>query len=177
MVPKWLLTLIDQGILSIANFLTGVIIGRVCSKEEFGLFLLGFTIIAFVQDIQGSFISTPYTIYIPRLKGIEKAQYTGSTLVHQFFLSVLAILILAITHVIIPAELWPKGFLSVIVALLFVIAFILMREYVRQVCFAIMKIALILDISFCVLQVSGLLLLVESHDMGNIILDQACLTT
>ncbi|HEX71760.1 MAG TPA: hypothetical protein ENN65_00375, partial [Candidatus Hydrogenedentes bacterium] len=34
------LTIADQGIVSSANFATSIIIGRMCSKEEFGLYLL-----------------------------------------------------------------------------------------------------------------------------------------
>ena len=65
-------------------------IGRLCSKEEYGLYALGFSLIIFFTDFQTALISTPYMVYSPRLNGDEKRQYTGSTLVHQLTISVLA---------------------------------------------------------------------------------------
>ena len=47
---KSLLSLVDQGVVSIANFATGVIIGRSCSEEQFGLYMLAFTIMPEALD-------------------------------------------------------------------------------------------------------------------------------
>ena len=77
------LSLADQGVASITNFVTGVIIARASSKEEFGLYMLGFSLILLVTDLQTSVIATPYMVYAPRLKGRAHALYAGSTLVHQ----------------------------------------------------------------------------------------------
>ena len=41
-------SLVNQGVVSATNFLTGVLIGRFCTKEEFGLFVLGFSIVLLV---------------------------------------------------------------------------------------------------------------------------------
>ena len=62
--------LADQGVSSATNFLTGVIIARACSKEELGLYMLGFSLVLFVTDLQTSLISTPYMVYAPRLKDV-----------------------------------------------------------------------------------------------------------
>ena len=77
------LSLADQAVASITNFVTGVIIARATSKEEFGLYMLGFTLIMLMTDLQTSLIATPYMVYAPRLKGTEQALYAGSTLIHQ----------------------------------------------------------------------------------------------
>src|ERR1035437_4034789 len=74
------LSLVDQGVVSATNFLTGVIIGRACSKEELGLYMLGFSLILLVTGLQTTLICTPYMVYAPRLKGSAHALYTGSTL-------------------------------------------------------------------------------------------------
>ena len=89
-----ILSLADQGVASAANFLTGVIIARACSKEELGLYMLGFSLILFVTDLQTSLISTPYMVYAPRLKDDAHALYTGSTLIHQLALCFLIMLAL-----------------------------------------------------------------------------------
>ncbi len=78
-----IVSLADQAVASVTNFVTGVIIARACSKEEFGLYMLGFSLILLMTDLQTSLITTPYMVYAPRLKGRAHALYTGSTLIHQ----------------------------------------------------------------------------------------------
>jgi O-antigen/teichoic acid export membrane protein len=156
-----LITVADQGIVSITNFLTGVILGRACAKEEFGLYMLGFSIVFFMMNLQTSLISTPYMIYSPRLKGNAQALYTGSTLIHQFALSALTILCLAVGGVVLSLGMGPQGLAPVVWAVVVVIAFILLRDYARQVCFARlrMRTALLLDSCVAVAQIGGVLLL------------------
>jgi hypothetical protein len=90
-----ILPLADQAVASAANFLTGEILARTCSKEELGLHMLGFSLILPVTDLQTSLIATPYMIYAQRLKGLAHALYTGSSLIHQLALSLFTLLALA----------------------------------------------------------------------------------
>ena len=78
-----IISLADQAVASATNFATGIIIARACSKEELGLYMLGFSLIFLMTDFQTSLITTPYMVYAPRLKGRAHALYTGSTLIHQ----------------------------------------------------------------------------------------------
>jgi len=61
---KGFIALTDQAVASATNFLTGVIIGRACTKEQFGLYMLGFSIVLFVMSLQTSLISTPYMVIV-----------------------------------------------------------------------------------------------------------------
>ena len=87
-----IVSLADQAVASATNFLTGVIIARACSKEELGLYMLGFSLILLMTDFQTSLITTPYMVYAPRLKGSAHALYTGSTLIHQLAFCLLTML-------------------------------------------------------------------------------------
>jgi O-antigen/teichoic acid export membrane protein len=158
---KGMVTLADQAVVSATNFVTGVIIGRACTKEEFGLYMLGLTIMLYVTNLQTSLILTPYMIFSPRLKGNAQALYTGSTLIHQLALSALTIICLAIGGVVISLGMGPQELAPIVWALVVVIAFILLRDYARQVCFARlqMRTALLLDSCIAVGQIGGLLLL------------------
>jgi len=155
---KNILALIDQAVVSVANFLTGLIIGRICTKEQFGLYALGFTVITMGICVQDSLILTPYTIYSPRLKGAELSQYKASTFFHQFLYSlcVLFLLILFLAGLSLGAG--PPGMAPVIEALIFVTAFILLRNYARRVSFAALDMgeALALDCVVSILQIFGL---------------------
>jgi len=71
-----IISLADQAVASATNFATGIIIARACSKEELGLYMLGFSLIFLMTDFQTSLITTPYMVYAPRLKGRAHALYT-----------------------------------------------------------------------------------------------------
>jgi len=158
---KGVITIADQAVASATNFLTGVIIGRACTKEQFGIFMLGFSIVLFVVTLQTSLISTPYMVYSPRMNPGEHARYTGSTLIHQLGLSALAIVALAPGGVALSFGIGPQGLAPVVWTLVVVITFIMLRENIRQISFANLrfKTALILDSVVAVVQIGGLLLL------------------
>ena len=155
------LSLIDQGVVSATNFLTGVIIARACSKEELGLYMLGFSLILLVTDLQTSLIATPYMVYAPRLKGEAHASYTGSTLIHQMGLCLLIVLGLIGGEIAVRHGVGPRGLGPVLYALIAMATFITLREYARRICFACLKVkrALLLDAGIAAGQIGGLLLL------------------
>jgi O-antigen/teichoic acid export membrane protein len=154
-------SLADQGVASATNFLTGVIIARACSKEELGLYMLGFSLILLVTDLQTSLIATPYMVYAPRLKDDAHALYTGSTLIHQLGLCFLIVLGLIGGEIAVRHGVGPRGLGPVLWALVAMATFITLREYARRICFACLKVkrALLLDTYIAAGQIGGLLLL------------------
>jgi O-antigen/teichoic acid export membrane protein len=155
------ITLADQGVCSATNFLTGVIIARACSKEELGLYMLGFSLVLLLTDLQTSLITTPYMVYSPRLSDRAHALYTGSTLIHQLTFCLITMVgiaggAIAVTHGVGPRALGP-----VLWALVFVSALIMLREHARRVSFARLKLktAFLFDAFIAIGQVSGLLVL------------------
>jgi O-antigen/teichoic acid export membrane protein len=158
---KGAFTLGDQGIVSATNFLTSVVIGRFCSKDQFGLYVLGLSIVLFASDFQISLISTPYMIYSPRMKGNELRLYNGSSLLHQVTFSILLVMALTVWGGYLIFGFGPPGLASILLTLSSVIGFILMREFIRRFCFAnlAMGTTLLFDFFVSVLQLGGLFLL------------------
>jgi O-antigen/teichoic acid export membrane protein len=154
-------SLADQAVASITNFVTGVIIARSSSKEEFGLYMLGFSLILLVTDLQTSLIATPYMVYAPRLKGRAHALYAGSTLIHQVVFSLLGMLALGCAAIGSRFGIGPRGLEPVLWALGAMVGLIMLREFVRRICFAGLKLRSVLVFDICVglAQVGGLLLL------------------
>jgi len=152
--------LADQVVCSATNFLTGIIVGRACSKEEFGAYSLGLSIVLLMGAIQAGLILTPYMICVPRLRGDARDRYTGSILVHEAVLCVLAAVFLALLagflHGTTSGELVP-----VAATMAAVVTFLLFREHARQVCFARLRMgaALALDCGVGVVQIAILALL------------------
>ena len=154
-------SLADQAVTSATNFLTGIIIARACSKEELGLYMLGFSLILFVTDMQTSLIATPYMVYAPRLKGHARALYTGSTLIHQVVFCLVAMLGVICGACAVANGVGPRALGPVMWALVLVIALMMLREFARRVCFTRLKLkaAFLFDTGIAVGQIGGLLLL------------------
>ena len=154
-------SLADQAVASGTNFASGLIIARACSKEEFGLYMLGFSLISLMTDFQTLLVSTPYMIYAPRLKERAHALYTGSTLIHQLALCLLTMLALVCGLLAVTMGVGPRGLGPVLWALVAVIGLIMLREFVRRVCFARLKLmtAFVFDTCIAVGQIGGLFLL------------------
>lgn len=158
---KWLQVLSDQVVVSGTSFLTGAIIGRAFGKNQFGLYILGYSIITIIVEIQSSFISSPYTIKSPRLKEDALFCYTGSVLILLIGLSALSTIFLAAWSALISHGVGPREITAIWWPLSVIMGCILLKEFGRRVCFAHLniRIVLFLDIIVSVVQISGLILL------------------
>ncbi len=158
-VRQGMTTIADQGVVSMTNFLTGVIVARSCSREELGLYSLGFGVVLLLTSAQTCLVSVPYNVYCMRVPEGERSAYTGSTLAHQMVMVVASIALLgAGLHLPSPGTGIP-GMGPVLSTLALTIAFTLAREYGRQLFFSRLRFAsvLLLDVAVAVLQLAVLL--------------------
>lgn len=132
--------LFDQGFCSIANFLTGVLVARACTKAEYGLYVLGFTLLMTAKSIQVSLSGTPFTVFSPRLRDKERQFYLGSTLIQHLVVSAIA----AVGFVIAAAVLFAAGrtdnFARVLFALAVASVFVMLRDFMRYVLLAQLRV-------------------------------------
>lgn len=139
-IRQGVVVLFDQGFCSIANFLTGVLVARACSKAEYGLYVLGFTLLMTAMGIQASLSGTPFTVLSPPLKGKDRQFYLGSTLVQHLVVSAIA----AFAFVVGAAVLFAAGridrFARVLFALGVVSVFVLLRDFMRYVLLAQLRV-------------------------------------
>lgn len=159
-----LIALADQGIVSATNFATGVIIGRVCGKADLGVYALVWTLIALTTEISAALITTPYTVFNPQLSLYQRSRYLGSVLVHQLLLSLVFTLSMVAGGVLGSRLGWfPNNVSNAVTTTAGVILFIGLREFVRRVSFAELKVgsALLVDAIVCLIQVGGLLILLH----------------
>jgi len=160
-VRQSIVSLADQAVASITNFLTGIIIARACSKEELGLYMLGFSVVLFMMDMQTSLITTPYMVYAPRLKERAHALYTGSTLIHQLAFCLIALLGVMCGAFAVSNGIGIRALGPVLQSLVVAVSLIMLREHARRVSFARLRLktAFIFDACIAVGQISGLLVL------------------
>lgn len=161
------LSLVDQIVNSGTSFATSVIIGRLGSsaefrREELGIYFLGLSLVLFMRGLQAESILSSYTIFFHRRSGSSLDSYRGSKLVHHLVGSALFII-----GMVIFAG-WRAdgaGLTRVLWILAAAAPFLLLREYLRQLSFAHLRLraALILDTTVSALQLTGLLLLAWFH--------------
>ncbi len=123
----------DQGLYSLTNFMTGVLLARSLAKEDYGIYVLALSLIVSVMGIQRAVITVPYTVYSQKHKNDVFNIYTGSVFVHQ-----VALLIIAIAFSLLFSQYFflRKGsaYNSVFVLITFSLAAIgvLLRDFVRS---------------------------------------------
>ena len=134
---------------------------RMVSQGEFGLFTLGWTVIVFLESVHTTLVSTPYTVYCPRLKGAELARFTGSALVQHLFLTVSLAVVGIFTSLGLTLMGNSKELSLLAWAITIAIVPILLRDHIRRLCFARlwMRAAIAVDLLTVVIQL-GLLLAV-----------------
>ena len=130
-----LLCIIDQGVVSVASFATSVLVGR-NAPEELGVYYIVLSIVYFIRGIQQQMILTPYTIFHHKHQNGGLDSYRGSCLIQQFGLTALAALFLVGTAITASLGWLESPIASPLIVLLFLLPPLLMREVVRQYCFA-----------------------------------------
>jgi len=158
------LALADQAVVSGANFAASFVLALALTKEGYGLYGLGFTIVQLLLNTQSAVVTSAYMVNSPKFEEDERRRYTASVLVHQGILCLVAIIGLGLAALLLPRAggMSAESSLGALAPLLgiqaVVIAFILLREFVRQLSFAAMNmaLALALDIGFASLQLGAL---------------------
>ena len=154
-------TLGDQAIVSGGNFATQFLLAHALTREGFGLFGVGYTIVQLLLNTQASLITAAYMVNLPRRSAEDRAQYTGSTLIHQIVLAIVGVFGLALGAGSMLALGHDNGLGGVLACQAAVIVFILFRDYARQLSFASLRVgeALGLDSVFVGVQFAAIAVL------------------
>jgi O-antigen/teichoic acid export membrane protein len=152
------LTLLDQAITSATSLATSIIVARATSPHDFGLFVLGVSVVTLLLFAQDAAIVSPYLVHGPRMRGRLPA-FAGSVFVHQVMLSGLAMAGLALGLVVVlVGGIGGGGLATVLMALVFALPFVLAKELVRRMALADLDqaSALAVDAGAAVAQLAGL---------------------
>jgi O-antigen/teichoic acid export membrane protein len=132
-IRQALVVFLDQGFCSATNFLTGALLARACSKAEYGLYVLGFTLLVITMDIQVSLSGIPFTVLSPQLKSKDRRFYLGSTLIQHLGLSVVVAAGFVMAAFIVSITAGMNGFANMLFALSIASVLILLRDFIRFV--------------------------------------------
>ncbi|TWT48714.1 lipopolysaccharide biosynthesis protein [Botrimarina hoheduenensis] len=166
-VPRGLWGVADQGVVSLANFATPVLIGRYGGQEELGLYTLGLSVYLFVYAMARSLVWTPYTKHAPAIDANDLPSYTGSVSFHlAAYGAVSAAAILGAAGIALAAGQTQLAAVLAVVAP--VSAAMLLREHVRRLGMAKLDFVgvLVFDLVVAALQLSAMLSLAASGMMS-----------
>jgi O-antigen/teichoic acid export membrane protein len=155
------ITLADQSLVSGTNFLTTVLIGRLCGPAELGIYSVSFTLVVVLGTMLQALVAVPYTVFVQRLQDPQRSEYSGGVLVHCAILSVLAML--GLGGLALALERSGAATLApAIWVLSATIPFLSLREFCRRMAFAHMQLTtvFIFDAAAVALQLTGLGILV-----------------
>jgi O-antigen/teichoic acid export membrane protein len=161
-------SLVDQIVVSATNFVTGVMIARNSPPEQFGLYMLGISAMFVAYELQAALVSTPYMVHYPHLRGRDCEWYTGSTLAHQAAFGLCVSLLLLMGGLLLARGIGPKEAAPVLMTLAGFGLLMMLREYVRRLCFARLDPfgALVLDVTVSALQLVGIAALAWSGGLS-----------
>lgn len=131
-----ILSVVDQAVVSGTNFITIVIIGRMCTKHDLGIYSLAFSVLLLIRGIQYQVINAPYMIYWSRRSQSDRGVYLGSSVVHQIALTALAVVGLIGQLILLWNGVGPPGLVPVVWVLVAGIPFLLFREFLRNLALA-----------------------------------------
>lgn len=128
-------TLLDQGIVSVVNFITGLLIARFIGIENFGVFTLVWMVILFVNSIQIAMISAPMMTIGPKQSNEERASYYGAVVINQLIFSISTSILLwigvTLSDSINPA--WQIAYLALPLAI--TLFFVQNQDFLRKLLF------------------------------------------
>lgn len=77
----------DHALMSACNFIIMIILARVLTPRDLGLYALAFTILVFMNGVQTAIVSQPHTMLGAPKTGQDFVQYTSATIVSQAILA------------------------------------------------------------------------------------------
>lgn len=163
-----ILALCDQGMLSLTNFGTGLLVARACGRTEFGVYALALTLVVFATDLSAALITTPYTVFSPQMSLAARKQYLTNQLVCQAILSTLFALVVAVGGAVgSRLGLIPDYASHIVTVTAGVTIFVTLREFVRRASFAEMNVgkAFSVDLCGCLIQAGGVFLLLRFDEL------------
>jgi O-antigen/teichoic acid export membrane protein len=158
----------DQGLYSLTNFLTGVLLARTLMKEEYGIYVLALSLIITIMGIQRAVITVPYTVYSQKHSEEELNVYTGSVFIHQIILLLITIAFsLLFSKYFFLKEEIPSNTLFMLITFSIAAVGVLLRDFVRSYLLAKLAVrqSVIMGVSVNIVQLLILALLYASNSL------------
>jgi O-antigen/teichoic acid export membrane protein len=152
----------DQGVVSLASFVSAVIVGRICGQYELGIYSLAVTMFWLAAGIPNALVWTPYTSHAARLTSGRREVYAGSVTLHTVLIAVaIAAVALLVGIVPLPVLRRAEWLAPMCLALVPFTILMIVREHVRRLHLADLRTRelVAIDVPIAVAQVAVLMAL------------------
>lgn len=160
-LQKSFLSMAEQGIFSLASFVTGILLARAAGTEASGIYTLLLSAVMIALGLQRTAVALPFSVLYPKLDSEkEKKKYRAATwnieVLILFFL-VIAMVILRITGIL-KFDMRPSAMV------VFLIGYLL-KDFIRQYFYAMDQVGrcLIMGLTQVILQIGILLFLYQNN--------------
>lgn len=127
---------VDQGLLSLINLGVQILLIKIVTKDEFGYYSLGLSIIMYLMSFQNAVVNTPITVTLAERNNDDKNKYVSAIFTGQFYV----LLFICTIGAILSLSIELLGFYtdySLLAMSLFIGSFgVLNREFLRSYFFA-----------------------------------------
>lgn len=154
-VPRGVWGVIDQGVVSLANFATPVLVGRFAGQQQLGYYTLGLSVYLVGFALARSLLWTPYTKHAATTPADELPRYTGSVTAHLAAYATVTSVLIAVAGAVAALLGHPSVAMLLLVVAMATVA-MLLREHVRRLTMAKLDFTSVLafDIVVAVAQVA-----------------------
>ena len=128
--------LIDQGLMSLATFVIGVLVARSVSVDDYGIFVLGWSLVFTILGIQRGLVVLPFTVYCPKMTNSEQGKHLGNGLVHTLVLGLISLTLFALLATQKADDSEPGRLVHALPLISLVILPFLLREQLRSAALA-----------------------------------------
>lgn len=137
----------DQGVISASNFAVTLILARALGPDEFGLFVLAYLALMFINSAQGTLFAQPHNVLGATMGRQAYARYTTSTLmVLALFAAFLATIL--VTSAVVAAQFGSTGAARLLLSLTPVAFFMQIQDFIRRTAYTRSKYKLAFWMSF-----------------------------
>ena len=127
--------LVDQGFVSLNNFVTFILVAKFGSRSDVNLYVLAWSIVNVLRVIQERGLAAPYFVFANE-PDRDQRSFLGSSLVHQFAFSIISAAIFCLLALIFQAKVTPIGMVGCCLILAVSVPAILLRDHLRAICCA-----------------------------------------
>ena len=129
---KALYALVDQGFVSLTNFITFVLVAKFGSRDDVNLYVLAWSIVNVARVIQERGLAAPYFVFANQ-SDRDRQTFLGSSLFHQSVFAVIAAFVFVVLSVVFYFRGTPVGMLGCSMMLVVSAPFVLLRDHLRAI--------------------------------------------
>ncbi|MBL7114473.1 MAG: hypothetical protein ISS35_01795 [Kiritimatiellae bacterium] len=165
---KGIFALLDQGVVSGTGFAVNILLARFASLDEYGAYVLAFSILLAIAGIQCALITDPLAYLYASQANDREADYSRGLLFSQLSLAAACLIVVGLVVGLLSALDVDNSLRTALMGLGSALLFLQMRELCRRLLFARFQVLTVLglDLSYSFVVLLGLAFLLFSNRLS-----------